>query len=268
LRADGAMIDFVQWQESASGQLHGTITADQATGSAPHETITAHSTSFTGSISGGSVSLRVSGPLGGQANIVGTLNGNTLTLQAPQNNGTIRQVAITAATVSGFNQAVAALRGRIKHANLLAARTQARRQQQLAAAAAAAKTSATKAAARQAAANRAADGTAQAACKQSGGSWNPAGPADYTADGYAISIPAGPQSADCEQVAYLGSDDATYYLTIYFSGTGAARPAGGGTGTATASECQRGYYPDASTGQPSGKPGTWSNVLGICLPSG
>jgi hypothetical protein len=267
LSASGAKIDFIQWQESSSGSLQGTIIEDEVTGTAPSETISANSAPFTGTVSGSSVNLHFSGFLGIQANIVATLSGSTLTLQVPQNDGTIQQDTFATASVGAFNKAVSAFRGRIQHANILAAQAQTQQQQQEASAAATARAKVAQAAADQAKVNRTADSMAEASCNQFGGSWNSPGVTDYTADGYTFSIPDGPQDAACDQVPYLGSDDSTYYVTIEFSSNGMAQPAGEGTGTATESECERGYYPDASAGPASAQPGNWSSVLGICLPS-
>jgi hypothetical protein len=257
LRTGAKDVIFIQWQESSSDHLQGTITEDQVSGTAPSETITANSSPFTGSVNGSSVSLRFGGFLGIQAYVAGTLSGNTLTLQIPQASGTIQQAAFTAASVSSFNKVVATLRSRAQIANTAAAKTQA-----------AEKVRGRTAAKEQAAANTAADATAHAACGQYGGSWIPPGTLNYSADGYTFSIPDGPKDASCNNVQYLGSDDATYYVTIDFSNTGASQSAGNGTGTATESECSRGYYPDAPAGPTSAQPGTWSSVLGLCLTKG
>lgn len=268
LRTGTSGVAFIQWQESSSGHLQGTILDDQVTGTAPSQTVSVSSAPFTGNVNGSSVSLTFSGYFGISASIVGTISGSTLTLQIPQSGGTIRQETFSAAGVSSFNAAVAALRGRIHRANVLAALALARQRQRAAKIAAAAKARAVKAANKQAAANTAADIVAHAACMQFGGQWSASSTASYSADGYTFSIPGGPQSASCDNVPYLGTDDATYLVSIYFSSTGAAQPAASGTLTATASECTRGYYPDASTGPSYAKPGNWSSVLGICLTNG
>jgi hypothetical protein len=248
---------FIQWQQSSSGHLQGTMTEDQASGTAPAETVSVTSAPFNGSANGSSVSLHFTGPLGAQAAITGTLNGNTLTLQIPQSSGTIQQDTFATGTVSGYNKALATLRNRIRTANYAEAQAQA-----------AAKAQGLKAARRQAGIDTMADTAAQSACSQYGGSWSSPGTVDYNSNGYTYSIPDGPQGGACDNVAYLGSDDATYYVTISFSPTGVPQSAGSGTGTATASECSRGYYPDAPAGPTSGRPGNWSSLLGICLTSG
>ena len=250
-------VAFIRWQETSSGHLQGNIIEDQVSGTSPTETISVSSSSFTGSINGGSVSLKFNGFLGIQANIIGALNGNKLALQIPQTGGTIQQATFTTASISMFNKAVHALHSRIRTANSAEAEAQN-----------AMKTRGRKAAEQQAAVNSAADGVAHAACNQYGGSWSSPGTADYNADGYTFSIPDGPKGASCDNVPYLGSDGATYYVTIYFSSTGASQSAGSGTGTATEAECSRGYYPDGSAGPASAQPGNWSGVLGICLTKG
>jgi hypothetical protein len=257
LGSNATEVVFIQWQQSSSGQLQGTIFDDQASGTAPGKTIAATSSPFTGSVNGGSVTLHFSGFLGIQANVAGSLSGNTLTLQIPQSGGTIQQDTFTAASVSAFNTAVATLRNRIHNANTVAAQAQA-----------AAKAQGLTAAKQQAAINTTADATAHAACNQYRGSWSSPGTVNYTADGYTFSILGGPQDTACQNVSYLGSDDASYYVTINFTANGTPQPAGSGTGTATQAECSRGYYPDQSAGQTSQPPGNWSSVLGICLTKG
>jgi hypothetical protein len=268
LHADPGEVVFIQWQQSSSGQLQGTVTEDQVSGTAPNETISASSAPFTGNANGSSVSLTLHSLLGFAATLVGTLSGNTLALQVPQSGGTIRQQTFAAAGVSSFNAAVAALRGRVHRVNVQAAAALVRQRQRAARAAAAAKARAVTAANKQAASNTAADAVAHADCKQFGGQWSAPGPVDYTADGYTLTINGGPQDASCDNVPYLGSDDATYYLSVNFAGTGAAEPVSGWTGTARQSDCDRGWYPQDSTGPSYAKPGNWSSILGLCLTNG
>jgi hypothetical protein len=259
---------FIQWQQSSSGHLQGTFIQDRESGSAPSLTISPTSAPFTGNVNGSSVSITFTGYFGASANVVGSLNGSTLTLQIPQASGTIQQDTFSASSVSSFNSAIAALRSRIHHVNALAAAALAQHQRQAAKAAAAAKKRAVAAADKQAADNTAADATAHAACRQYGGQWSAPGTVSYTADGYTLTITGDPQNASCANVPYLGSDDATYYLTVNFSVTGTAAPVKGWTGTANPSDCDRGWYPNDSTGPSYAKPGNWSSVLGLCLAPG
>lgn len=268
VRTSAGEVIIIQWQQSSSGRLQGTFIEDRESGSPPSLAISPSSAPFTGNVNGSSVSMTFTGYLGASASIVGTLNGNTLTLQIPQTGGTIQQDTFSASSVSSFNTAVAALRSRIHHVNALAAAALAQQRQRAAKAAAAAKKRAVTAADKQAFFNVAADAQARASCKQFGGQWSAPGTVNYTADGYTLAITGGPQGASCDNVPYFGTDSATYLVTILFSSTGAAQPAGGGTGTATAADCARGYYPDKSTGPGYAKPGNWSSTLGLCLTNG
>jgi hypothetical protein len=70
----------------------------------------------------------------------------------------------------------------------------------------------------------------------------------------------------CTSVPYYGSDDSTYYDTLNVQGTALAPDTSAGAGTtATESECDQGYYPDASAGPVQSTPGYWA--YGICLVS-
>lgn len=257
---------LIQWQQSASGTVTGTYTYDHSTGTAPGESLSTTTTPFTGSVVGGSVALTFTGAFGIRANVTGTLSGSVLTLNVPQANGTMQQEAFTAASTNDFNNDVAALQGQIKSDNARAAQAEQARQQAAASASAAAQAQGQAAASAQDSANRAADATARADCSRYGGTWIPGGATTYTADGLAFTITAGPTFASCQNVSYLGTDDATYELTVSFNGNGSPQPASNGSGTATQSECQNGYYPDQSAGQTRQPPGNWSAVLGICLP--
>lgn len=68
----------------------------------------------------------------------------------------------------------------------------------------------------------------------------------------------------CASVPYYGSDDSTYYDSLEVQGTALAPDITGGVGTtATKSECEDGYYPDASAGPVHAAPGHWGYDL--CL---
>jgi hypothetical protein len=130
LATSGTAVALIQWQESSSGHLQGTIFEDQVSGTALSETIYASSRLFTGSVNGSSVSLTLSGLFGIEPRVSGTLSGNTLTLQVRQNDGTVQQATFTAAGFSDFQKAAAALLSRIQNANNVAAAAQAQAQQQ------------------------------------------------------------------------------------------------------------------------------------------
>src|SRR5579871_2018291 len=97
---------------------------------------------------------------------------------------------------------------------------------------------------------------ALAQCKTAGGTPDTYGPND--ANQYAY---------QCDHVNYVGSDGADYYTDIPVTSSGTLATAStAGTG-ATESECLRGYYPDASTGNPDGIPGKWDAAVGLCSPT-
>jgi hypothetical protein len=253
---------LIQWQQIPSGTITGTYTYDQSTGTAPTEALSTTTTSFTGNVGGDSVALTFTSFSGMRANVTGTLDGSTLTLNVPQNDGTMQQEAFTAASTSDFNNDVTALRGQIDSDNAQATRVE----QAAASASAVAQARGQAEANAQDSANRAADATAEANCSQYGGTWAPGGTTSFTADGFTYAVKSGPTAASCQNVQYLGTDDSTYYLTVSFNNNGSAQPTGSAGTTATQSECQNGYYPDQSAGQTRQPPGNWSAALGICLP--
>lgn len=123
-------VDYIQWQQSSSGHLQGTMTVDQISGTAPTETLSANTTPFTGNVNDSSVSLTFGGLFGITANVVGSASGSTLTLQVPQSDGTIQSASFTQGNLTSFNTAVATLRRQIHADNARAAQAQAQAQQQ------------------------------------------------------------------------------------------------------------------------------------------
>lgn len=118
----GNEVDYIQWQQSSSGQLQGTVTAGQVSGTAPALTLSVNTTPFTGNIDGSSVSLTFSGLFDRRAHVVGTISGNTLILQLPAANGLIQSAGFTKGDLSAFNNVVARLRRQIRTDNARAAR--------------------------------------------------------------------------------------------------------------------------------------------------
>ena len=116
---------LVQWQAASSGQLHGTFTAYVAWAPNPPDLrVSSRSTPFTGTISGGTVTLDFpaklrffSGPASPPlARIYGTMNGGVLTLRIPHMVGSYR---LTQAGIAAYNKALSGLRGRVQRANQL-----------------------------------------------------------------------------------------------------------------------------------------------------
>ena len=123
---------LIQWSAPQGSQLQGTITYNGVNVSnAPQESLSVTSAPFTGTINGSTVTMTVSALFSGST-INGTLGSGTLTITAPPDSstGTIQSGTLTAASVSTYNNDVAALRTAIGHANVLAAQQQARQQQQ------------------------------------------------------------------------------------------------------------------------------------------
>src|SRR5215471_12671891 len=129
LASGSSYVDFIQWENTSGSNVQGTMTEDTVSGTAPQESVSANRYPFTGTINGSSVTLTFSGLLV-SSTIYGTLNGGTLTLQVPQSNGTIQPGTMSQADTGAYNSAVAALNGRVRHANVLAAAAQAEAQQQ------------------------------------------------------------------------------------------------------------------------------------------
>jgi len=107
LSTDPTAVAFIQFNEDANNHLTGSwqvveVNSDQK--------ITSEDTGFTGSINGSRVSLTFSA-LGFSTTITGTLNGDTLTLQAPDSTtGYIATAVFQAANIQQYNAAVALLR--------------------------------------------------------------------------------------------------------------------------------------------------------------
>jgi hypothetical protein len=118
---------LIQWQSTLS-RLKGTFTAAVASGTPPYMQVSSTSTRFTGTISGGTVTLDFparlqffSGPLGPPplARIHGTLNGGALTLLIPPSAAAAWRYRLTQAGLGAYNTALANLRSRVGRANRL-----------------------------------------------------------------------------------------------------------------------------------------------------
>jgi len=85
---------------------------------------------------------------------------------------------------------------------------------------------------------------------------------------YDLGGSGGPYTYSCDHVYYVGPDGINdYYTDIPVSGNGTLGIAGTVGAGATESECLKGWYPDASTGNPAGIPGKWDSTTGLCLPT-
>jgi len=127
LATGSSQVALIQW--SGSGTISGTLTDESTSGTPPSATINSQRFPFTGMINGSSVSLQFS-ELFATSTIFGNLNGGTLTLNFPQNNGTIEPSTFVSSDLGAFNADVAALQRRINHANAAAQIAQEQQQQQ------------------------------------------------------------------------------------------------------------------------------------------
>lgn len=111
-------VTFIQFTEDQNDHLTGSLQSVYGTSD---ETVHSQSAAFTGIRNGAQLSLTFSA-LGFSATVQGTLDGDTLTLQMPDQNGYVATDVFHAASVSDYNTAASQLRRRITTA---AAATQA-----------------------------------------------------------------------------------------------------------------------------------------------
>jgi hypothetical protein len=116
-------VDFIQWEPTSGGSVHGTATVKSVSGTVPRERLSTKTHRFTGTIHGRSVTLTFSGSRA-DAKIHGTLKAGALSLQVPQAKGAIQPGTLTRSDTSNYNAAVAELNRRIQHANSFAERAQ------------------------------------------------------------------------------------------------------------------------------------------------
>jgi len=128
--AFGNEVDYIQWQQSSSGQLHGTVTADRLSGTAPALTLLVSTTPFTGRVNGNSLSLKFRRPFDLNAHVEGWIRGGALTLDIAQSDGLIQSANFSAGTLKAFKKVIARIRRQIQKANTRAAQAQARRRRQ------------------------------------------------------------------------------------------------------------------------------------------
>ena|GEM_PF-6010987 len=69
--------------------------------------------SFTGTLHGGQISIVTNGILGSTSTWTGTLAGDTLTLNMPQDNGSIAPVTFTRGQVTAYNSAVSKFQAQV-----------------------------------------------------------------------------------------------------------------------------------------------------------
>lgn len=107
-----AEVDYVQWQEDSTGSLQGTELDAKTTGSVPNAQVSVQQVSFTGQLSGNTVTVVA---IGGSAH--GTLGGNTLTVNNIAADGSIQPETLRRASDADYNTALGALRAAVQKAN-------------------------------------------------------------------------------------------------------------------------------------------------------
>jgi hypothetical protein len=98
-------VDFLQLIDTSNGQFTGQLQAVYA--KSDGSGVQSLTDLFTGIRNGSSISLNISGTM-----VVGTLNGDTLSLVWPQQDGTLATIVFKGASVQDYNAAVQALRQR------------------------------------------------------------------------------------------------------------------------------------------------------------
>jgi hypothetical protein len=126
LAVSNSKVTFIQWRTAHDGHLQGTITEHGVGGSAPAQKVSSSSERLTGTMTGKSVRLTFARLYFLHAGAHGTVNGDVLTMWVPQSDGTIRKSNFSQSGTSGYDRAVARLHSKVRHANLLAAKQQAR----------------------------------------------------------------------------------------------------------------------------------------------
>jgi hypothetical protein len=129
LTVSNSKVAFIHWRIASNGHLHGTITENGIGGIAPAQTLSTSSERFTGTMRGKSVILTFASMYFLHTRATGALSDGVLTMRIPQSDGAIRQVKFIQSDKAGYDRASAALHRRIRDANLLAAKQQARNRQ-------------------------------------------------------------------------------------------------------------------------------------------
>lgn len=103
-------VDFIQWTEDSNQHLNGTL---QSVSAMSDSTVKSMTAAFTGVHEGSSISITFS-EIGLSTTLTGTLNGDTLTLSVPDQNGLLVTDVFHAASVQDYNTAASALRQRVQ----------------------------------------------------------------------------------------------------------------------------------------------------------
>ena len=127
-KASNAVV-FITWTQSAgqlSGELEqGTLHTDSGSG---QESVATESDSFTGTVSGSSVTLTLSQGLGATSNLTGRLSGSQLDLNYPGQGGGVITLQMQAGTANDYNQDLSGLQSYAGQANAQVQQAQAAQQ--------------------------------------------------------------------------------------------------------------------------------------------
>lgn len=112
-------VAFIQWNNS-NGIVNGTEQLVTTSGQAPNLTTNNQTVPVSGTITGSKISLS----LGLNANVFGTFSGNSMTINIPQQDGTLAPVIFKKANTVAYNNAVNALHGNESFSNSQAIQAQ------------------------------------------------------------------------------------------------------------------------------------------------
>jgi hypothetical protein len=102
-------VALLRWAPASGGGVSGTLVLDTVSGAVPHEIISAKSYPLAGRVRSGSVTFTAAG-----STEHGTLAGTVLTLASPLPGGVAVPGGFSRAAPSSYDQAVAALRDRVR----------------------------------------------------------------------------------------------------------------------------------------------------------
>jgi len=111
LASSGNSAFFIQFT-AVNNQLSGHIQGIAETNDLPPQTRSS-STAFTGTQNGTALTITLT-VFGFSSSVVGTLSGNTLTLEVPQPDGHLQDEAFDGASIQQYNQAVDALQKKVR----------------------------------------------------------------------------------------------------------------------------------------------------------
>ena len=126
LAVSNSRVTYIQLHTAPNGHVQGTITEHGIGGSAPAQTVSSSSERLTGTMTGKSVQLTFARLYFLHTGAHGTLNDGVLTMWVPQSDGTIRKRNFSQSGTSSYDRAIAGLHSKVRHANLLAVKQQAR----------------------------------------------------------------------------------------------------------------------------------------------